>query len=321
MNLKSPIIAASSGFTDSVSKIVQLEKHGVGAVVLKSLFEEEITHEYDKTIRDEREKTGREEFLDYLDVRIREENLENYIKLIRQAKKEVDIPVIGSVNCTTAFEWTSFTREIEKAGADALELNVFVLPSSLNSSSQENEKRYFDIAAAVQKQVNIPVVLKISFYFTNLAQIIRDLSNTGIKGLVLFNRFYSPDFDINKLEVVPSNVLSTAGEISMPLRWIAMMAGRVGCDLSASTGVADGKAAIKLLLAGADTVQVASALYRHGIGYMDIIHNDLREWMEQQAFKSISEFKGRLSQEKVENPALFERVQFMKYFSDKEGLI
>ncbi len=321
MELKSPIIAASSGFTDSVSKIVQLEKNGVGAVVLKSIFEEEITHEYDKTIRDERDKTGREEFLDYLDVRIRKENLDKYINLIRQAKKETSIPIIGSVNCNTSFEWTSFTKEIEQAGADALELNVFVLPSNLNSSSEENEQRYFEIIKAVKKQVNIPIVLKISFYFSNLAQIIRDLSYTGISGLVLFNRFYSPDFDIDKLEVVPSNVLSTAGEIAMPLRWIAMMAGRVGCDLSASTGVADGKAAIKLLLAGADTVQVASALYRHGINYTDIIHNELREWMEQHAYTKIDEFKGLLSQKNVDNPAAFERVQFMKYFSDKESMI
>ncbi len=321
LDLKSPIIAASSGFTDSVQKIVQLEKHGVGAVVLKSIFEEEITHEYDKTIRDEQEKTGREEFLDYLDVRIRQENLEKYINLIKQAKAQTSIPIIGSVNCNTAYEWISFTKEIEAAGADALELNVFVLPSNLRSSSEENEKRYFEIVKAVKKQVSIPVVLKISFYFSNLAQIIRDLSHTGIKGLVLFNRFYSPDYDIDKLEVIPSNVLSTANEISMPLRWIAMMSGRLGCDISASTGVADGKSAIKLLLAGADTVQVASALYRHGIGYVDVIHNEIRDWMEQQAFSSIDEFKGRLSQENVDNPALFERVQFMKYFSDKESII
>lgn len=321
MELKSPVIAASSGFTDSVSKIIQLEKHGVGAVVLKSIFEEEISLEYDKAIRDEQEKTGREEFLDYLDVRIRAENLDKYIQLIRQAKNEVSIPVIASVNCTTAMEWTSFTKEMENAGADAIELNVFILPSSLDKNETTHEERYFDIVEAVQKHVKVPIVLKISYYFTNLAKFIYKLSHTGISGLVLFNRFYSPDFDIDKLEVVPSNVLSTAGEITMPLRWIAMMSGRLGCDLSASTGVADGKSAIKLLLAGADTVQVASALYRHGIAYMDVIHNEIQEWMEQQAFNQIAEFKGRLSQTKVENPALFERVQFMKYFSDKESLI
>ncbi len=321
MELQSPIIAASSGFTDSADKILQLEKQGIGAAVLKSIFEEEITHEYDKTLKDEQEKTGREEFLDYLDVRIRQENLEKYIQLIKDAKAKCSIPIIASINCTTAQEWTSFAKAIQQAGADALELNVFILPSNLRYTSEENEKRYFEIVKAVQKQITIPLVLKISYYFSNLAGMIQDLSHTGIQGLVLFNRFYSPDYDIDKLEVVPSHVLSTANEISMPLRWIAMMSGRLDCDISASTGVADGKSAIKLLLAGADTVQVASALYRHGVNYMGVIHNEIREWMEQQAFERIGEFKGRLSQGKVDNPALFERVQFMKYFSDKESLV
>ncbi|MDP3462300.1 MAG: dihydroorotate dehydrogenase-like protein [Bacteroidales bacterium] len=320
LQLKSPVIAASSGFTDTVQKIVQLEKHGAGAVVLKSIFEEEITHEYDKTLRDEAENTGREEFLDYLDVRIRQENLTKYLKLIQDAKAAVSIPVIASINCQSSFEWTSFAREIEKAGADALELNVFILPSNLNISDGETEKLYFEIVKFVKEKVNIPIVLKISFYFSNLGQVIRDLSFSGIKGLVLFNRFYSPDFDIDSLEVSSANVLSYPGEISMPLRWIGMMSGRVGCDLSASTGVADGKSAIKLLLAGASTVQLASALYRHGIGYMEVVHQELRDWMEQHGFNRIDDFRGKLSQSRYENPSVFERVQFMKYFSDKEAI-
>lgn len=320
LKLKSPVIAASSGFTDTVQKIVQLEKHGAGAVVLKSIFEEEITHEYDKTLRDEAENTGREEFLDYLDVRIRQENLSRYLKLIRDAKAAVDIPIIGSINCQSSFEWTSFAKEIEKAGADALELNVFVLPSNLNISAGETEKLYFEIVKFVKEKVTIPIVLKISFYFSNLGQVIRDLSFSGIKGLVLFNRFYSPDFDIDKLEVSSANVLSYPGEISMPLRWIGMMSGRVGCDLSASTGVSDGKSAVKLLLAGASTVQVASALYRHGIGYMEVMHQELRDWMEQHGFNRIDDFRGKMSQTRYENPSVFERVQFMKYFSDKETI-
>jgi dihydroorotate dehydrogenase (fumarate) len=319
LSLKSPIIAASSGFTDSISKLIQLEEQGVGAVVLKSIFEEEITLEYDKTIREEAANTGREEFLDYLDVRIRQENLQKYIQLIQQAKEKLSIPVIASINCKTSYEWMSFAEEIQKAGADALELNVFVLPSALHRSSDDNEKVYFEIVKAVKKRIHIPIVLKISYYFSNLGQFIVDLSQTGIKGLVLFNRFYSPDFNIDTLEVNQGNVLSYPGEISMPLRWISMLSGRVQCSLSASTGVADGKAVIKLLLAGADTVQVASALYRHGIGYAGIIRQELVEWMEQQGFKSVSEFRGKLSQQQYNDPAVFERVQFMKYFSDKEA--
>lgn len=319
LSLKSPIIAASSGFTDSISKLIQLEEQGVGAVVLKSIFEEEITLEYDKTIREEAANTGREEFLDYLDVRIRQENLQKYIQLIQQAKEKLSIPVIASINCKTSYEWMSFAEEIQKAGADALEMNVFVLPSALHRSSDDNEKVYFEIVKAVKKRIHIPIVLKISYYFSNLGQFIVDLSQTGIKGLVLFNRFYSPDFNIDTLEVNQGHVLSYPGEISMPLRWISMLSGRVQCNLSASTGVADGKAVIKLLLAGADTVQVASALYRHGIGYAGIIQQELVEWMEQQGFKSVSEFRGKLSQKQYNDPAVFERVQFMKYFSDKEA--
>lgn len=319
-SLKSPIIAASSGFTDSVQKIEQIEKHGAGAVVLKSIFEEEITLEYDKTLREAAEKTGREEFLDYLDVRIRHENLNKYLQLIREAKAAVSIPVIASINCRSAHEWTSFASEIEKAGADALELNVFVLPSNLNHSAGDTEKLYFEIVKHVKSKVNIPVVLKISFYFSNLAQLIRDLSYSGIGGIVLFNRFYSPDIDIEKMEVSAAHVLSAPGELAMPLRWIAMMNGRVGCDLSASTGVADGKAAVKLLLSGANTVQVASALYRHGISYLEVMHQELRDWMESKGFESVEQFRGRLSQNRYDNPAVFERVQFMKYFSDKEGI-
>jgi len=321
LELKSPIIAASSGFTDSISKLKQLEQHGAGAVVLKSLFEEEITHEYDHTIREEADKTGREEFLDYLDVRIRQENLEKYTRLIKQAKSELSIPVIASVNCRTAYEWITFTSEIEKAGADALELNVFVMPSNLENSSEDNEKIYFEIIRQVKKQVTIPVVLKISYYFSNLAKMITDLSHSGIDGLVLFNRFFSPDFDLEKLEVIPSHVLSQPGELAMPLRWIALMHGHIDCDISASTGVSDGNAAIKLLLAGAQTVQVASALYRHGAQYLDVMHHELSSWMESHNFEKISDFRGKLSQKKHSRPDIFERVQFMRYFSDKESMI
>ncbi len=318
MRLKSPILAASSGFTDSIDKLKQLEAQGVGAVVLKSIFEEEITHEYDKAVRDEEENTGREEFLDYLDVRIRQENIGKYIQLIKAAKEQLQIPVIASINCRSSYEWMSFADEIQKAGADALELNIFVLPSSLHRSSEENEQVYFEIVKQVKKRINIPIVLKISYYFSNLAQFVHDLSQTGIKGLVLFNRFYSPDFNIDTLEVVQSNVLSYPGEISMPLRWISMLSNILPVDLSASTGVSDGRAVIKLLLAGASTVQVASALYRHGIGFIGIMHNELREWMEQHEFKTIDDFKGKLSQARYADPGIFERLQFMKYFSDKD---
>jgi dihydroorotate dehydrogenase (fumarate) len=321
LKLKSPIIAASSSFTDSFQKIQLLEQHGAGAVVLKSIFEEEILFEYDKTIREESNKTGREEFLDYLDVRIRQENISKYIDLIKKAKEQLSIPIIASINCKSTHEWMNFAKEIEKAGADALELNVFVLPSGLQTSCEENEKIYFEIASTITKMIRIPVVLKISFYFSNLSQFIQKISYSGIKGLVLFNRFYSPDINIDTLEVSSSNVLSHPGDITMPLRWISMTSGRVGCDMAASTGVEDGKAVIKLLLAGASVVQIASALYRHGTGYFEVLNHELSEWMEQHNFNKIEEFRGKLSQIKHNDPAIYERIQFMRYFSDKETLL
>ncbi|MBK9292369.1 MAG: dihydroorotate dehydrogenase-like protein [Bacteroidetes bacterium] len=320
LQLHSPIVAGSSGFTDSLVKLKHLEQQGVGAVVLKSIFEEEIIHEYHHVLREEAEKTGREEFLDYLDVRLRRETLDRYLQLIRDAKKSIDIPIIASINCKSAYEWMTFAEEIEKAGADALELNVFVMPSAIGRSSEDNEKIYFEIVKQVRRRISIPIALKISFYFSNLAQFAIDLSNSGIAALVLFNRFYSPDIDLDKLQVNQGHVLSSPGELSMPLRWIAMLHGRMGCDMAGSTGVADGKAVAKLLLAGASVAQVASAFYRHGIGYASVMHNELREWMEQHDFKKISDFAGMLSQKKIADPSVYERVQFMKYFSDKDTL-
>lgn len=320
LQLRSPIIAASSGFTDTLVKIKHLEQQGVGAVVLKSIFEEEIIHEYHHVLREEADKTGREEFLDYLDVRLRRETLDKYLTLISEAKKSVEIPIIASINCQSAYEWMTFAEEIEKAGADGLELNVFVMPSALGRSSEDNEKVYFEIVKQVKRRISIPIALKMSYYFSNLAQFAIDLSYSGIAALVLFNRFYSPDIDLDTLRVNQGHVLSNPGELSMPLRWIAMLHGRIGCDMAGSTGVADGKAVAKLLLAGATSVQVASAFYRHGIGYASVMHNELREWMEQHDFKKLADFAGRLSQKNTLDPAIYERVQFMKYFSDKDTL-
>jgi dihydroorotate dehydrogenase (fumarate) len=209
---------------------------------------------------------------------------------------------------------TSFAKQLEEAGADALELNMFFLPSEFDRTSEEKEKAYFQIIEKVQKEVRIPIALKISYYFSNLGPMIQNLSNTGIAGLVLFNRFYSPDFDIEKLEVVSSNVFSNPSDVTISLRWIGIMAERVHCDLAASTGVHDGAALIKQILAGANAVQVVSALYKHGKGHIATMLETLEGWMKKKGFNSLSDFRGKLSQAKSSNPAVYERVQFMKYF-------
>lgn len=318
LKLRNPIIAGSSGMTDNIESLVSLEKAGVGAVVLKSLFEEEILQELQSNLN----KMTSDLFLypetvdyyEYLDTP--HESPEQYLQLIKDAKHSLSIPVIASINCISAGQWTYFPKRIEASGADALELNLFVLPSDLKRSSTENEQVYFEIIREVRKQVKIPIAIKLSYYFSNLALMLKELSETGIQGLVLFNRFYSPDIDIDSLEVTSGYVLSSPSDIANSLRWIAIMSQRVSCDLAASTGVHNGKAAIKQLLAGAHAVQVASALYKSGPSVIEEMITELKSWMRYHKFKKIDDFRGKLSQVKSTNPAAFERVQFMKYFRE-----
>ena len=318
LNLKNPIIAASSGLTNSLDDIKEFEKKGAAAVVLKSIFEEEIRRELEKDLNTMTMDTFTyPETMEYYDNFAEDDSLTNYLKLIRDAKQAVKIPIIASVNCVSAEKWPYYAETLQDAGADALELNVFVLPTDFEKSSEENEKVYFDIVKEVKKHVKIPVALKISYYSSNLGSFIQKLSNTGIDGLVLFNRFYSPDIDINKLDILSTNVTSTPNELPISLRWIGIMHNRVGCDLAASTGIHDGAAVIKQLLAGANAVQIASAFYKNGKGIIETMLSDLSRWMDEKKFDSIDEFRGKLSQDKSQNPAAYERVQFMKYFSGK----
>ena len=319
LSLRNPIIAASSGLTNSLIDIKEFEENGAGAIVLKSIFEEEIRRELEKDLN----KMNRADFLypetmDYYDTFASDDSLTNYLKLIKNAKQAVNIPIIASINCVTAEKWPYYAQNLQDAGADALELNVFVMPSDLKKSADENEKIYFDIVTEVKKHVKIPVALKISYYSANLGAFIQKLSNSGIDGLVLFNRFYSPDIDINNFEVLSTNVLSSPKELSISLRWIAIMSGRVGCDLAASTGIHDGAGVIKQLLAGANVVQVASVFYKNGKVQLATMLDELSKWMDQKGFKTIDEFRGKMSQAKINNPAAYERMQFMKYFAGKD---
>ena len=318
LKLPTPIIVGSSGLTDKPEKIAQLERHGAGAVVLKSIFEEEILMEYDHILKEEAPGRYKDDYLDYFDYRIKEVNIENYLDLIIQARKMVKIPVIASINCRTPHEWTYFARKIQEAGADALELNIFILPSVLAQSAENIEHTYLEIIRSVRNEINIPLSVKMSYYFSNLAGMIDELSRCNIAGLVLFNRSYSPDIDIDKLEITSSGVFSSPKDLPVSLRWIAIMGNRVKCDLAASTGVHDGKAVVKQLLAGANAVQVVSTLYENGPEYLETMVKELSDWMVSKNYNRIEDFRGLLSQERQVNPALFERVQFMKYFSDRD---
>lgn len=318
LELKNPLVVGSCGLTNNLSDIKDLEKNGAAAVVLKSIFEEEILSEYEHELKNIASDESNYEYYDYLDYKIKEDNLKAYIKLIESCKKEVEIPIIASINCLSTEEWMLFAKKIEKAGADAIELNAFLLPSDLERSSAETEQIYFAIVDKIKKEIKIPVSLKISYYFSNLAMMIQKLSETGLDSLVLFNRFYSPDIDINKKRVVATNVFSSSSDISVSLRWIAIMANRVSCDLASSTGVHDGEGLIKQLLVGANIVQVVSTLYKNGNIQIKKILDDLKSWMENNNYDSIADFRGLLSQDKVKNPSIYERVQFMKYFADRK---
>lgn len=314
LKLKNPLIAGSSGLSATAKGVREFEENGAAAVVLKSIFEEEIMYEYEDILREASQEGVNLDQFDYYDFELKSGKIKKYTDLIAECKNSVSIPVIASINCVYSHEWTSFAKQLEEAGADALELNMFFLPSEFDRTTEEKEKAYFQIIEKVQKEVKIPIALKISYYFSNLGPMIQNLSNTGIAGLVLFNRFYSPDFDLEKLEVVSSNVFSNPSDVTISLRWIGIMSERVNCDLAASTGVHDGAALIKQILAGANAVQVVSALYKHGKGHIATMLETLEEWMKKKGFKSLSDFRGKLSQAKSSNPAVYERVQFMKYF-------
>jgi len=293
LELKNPIIIGSSGLTSNLDSIKQMSKAGSSAVVLKSLFEEQIMMEVNQSMGDYNPFHGHTEMYDYQKYFEKQHILEEYLQLIKDAKKAVDIPIIASINCMSSAEWTKFAKDIERAGADALELNV-------------------------TSEISIPISIKISHYFDNLANTLQRFSQTKIKGMVLFNRFYNTDIDIEKEELVGGNFYSTSDDMSNTLRWIGIMNGLVECDLCATTGIHNGKDAIKFLLAGASAVQMVSSIY---INSADIIETSLREvkdWMEKHNYKSIDEFRGKLSKTSEMNTALYERVQFMKYFGTKK---
>jgi dihydroorotate dehydrogenase (fumarate) len=320
LTLRNPIIIASSGLTDSFDKIAELERNGAGAVVLKSLFEEQILLEAEHNLKEaSKNKFIYDEFsesLDYIDVHIREKELGRYLDIIKHVKKDLAIPLIASVNCVSDIGWTGFAKQIEKAGADALELNIFIMPFGFGNNCDEIEQKYYKILRKVKHEINIPVAVKISPYFANLGKVILNLETEGANGVVLFNRFTSPDIDIENVNVTVAEVFSSPFEMANSLRWVAILANRLKIDIAASTGVHDGKAAVKQILAGASVVQVASSLYLNGVSHITEMLKFIESWMDKKGYNYIDQFKGKLSQEKHSRPDVYERLQFMKYFSN-----
>jgi len=317
LKLKNPIIVGSSGLTNSVEKIQDLEKQGAAAVVLKSLFEEQILMEEEKSFS--QNDFDYPEAMDYMKAYATEYTYADFIKLIKDAKASVNIPVIASVNCVSMGKWVEMAGKIAEAGADALELNISLLPSDIEKTSAQNEKTYFDIIEAVRKQINIPIALKMSHYSAGLAHLVRQLSFTKmIDAFVLFNRYYAPDINIHDMSIVSAGVLSHPENISDSLRWVALLSEKIKTPIAASTGVHSGEDVVKQLLAGATAVQTVSTLYKNGTSHIGQMLTTLENWMKENNYTQIEDFKGKISYDRFNEPEAFERIQFMKYFGGFE---
>ncbi|MEZ5073146.1 MAG: dihydroorotate dehydrogenase-like protein [Bacteroidales bacterium] len=311
LRLKSPLVVSSSGLSDSVDRIRKMAQAGAGAVVLKSLFEEQILHEVGTM-----EGSGYPEAADYLKAYARENNLESYLQLIREAKAAVDIPIIASINCVSSSEWTGFASEIQKAGADALELNIYFISLDPGKDPRVFETEYLSLVSRVKKATSLPVIVKLGREFTNIPWMVRELHLRGAAAVVLFNRFYTPDIDMKDLSFVASEVLSSPSDLRFSLRWIGIVSSQVkGIDLAASTGVHSGQAAIKQILAGARAVQVCSVLYRNGIDYLKDMTLEMKQWMEKYRHESLKDFRGMKNYASLPDPSVYERAQFIRYYS------
>jgi len=311
IELKNPLIVASCDLTSNIKQIKKCEEAGAGAVVLKSLFEEQIEMETEDLIAVSWLPDHTEAF-EYVRGMSMANGPSTYLNLIRKAKKETSIPIIASLNCISPKWWIDYAKQLEQSGADALELNISLLPSNLERSSQEIEQIYIDIIEEVVEEINLPVAVKIGAFFTSIAKMADKIANKGISGLVLFNRFYQLDIDIKNLELIGGNPLSSPDEMSNSLRWIALLSNRIPCDFAATTGIHRGSDVIKQLLAGAKAVEVCSTLYKNGIEYLEEILAEIKNWMAEHNYKRIEDFRGKLSKKESDKTELYDRLQYIK---------
>lgn len=317
MNLKSPLVASASPLTEELKGIKKLEEAGASAVVLPSIFEEQLRSEqHDLHFFTTQGTYSYAESLTYFpDFDEFRFVSDNYLELIRQAKESVSIPIIASLNGATLGGWIDFAKKIEQAGADALELNIYFIPTDLDQLGETVENTYIEIIKAVKSSVNIPVAVKLSPFFSNFANFAKKVEKTGANALVLFNRFYQPDVDLEHFEVRPSINLSTSHANRLPMRWIAILKNKVNMDLAASSGIHTSDDVIKMLLVGANVTMLCSALLKNGVFYLLQLEKELKEWMEEHEYNSLQQMIGVMSQEKTPNPSEYERVQYVKALS------
>lgn len=314
MKLRSPLVPSASPLSDHVDKIKQMEDAGAAAVVLYSLFEEQIVQEqlalhHHTTYTAESYAEALSYFPEPSAFRA---GPEEYLEHIHHAKESVAIPIIASLNGSTSGGWTRFAKQIEQAGADALELNIYSIPTDIFKPGSEVEEIDIDIVRQVREAVSIPIAVKLSPFFSNMANMALQFSLAGANGLVLFNRFYQPDIDLELLEVRPNVLLSTPQDLRLPLRWIAILHNRIQADLAATSGIHTVEDVIKMLMAGANVTMMASALIKNGIDHLRTMEETLVQWLEEHEYESIQQMQGSMSQERSGNPGAFERAQYMK---------
>jgi dihydroorotate dehydrogenase (fumarate) len=314
LHLKNPLVASASPLSKKVDNVRRLEDAGAAAIVMYSLFEEQITHEsYELDHYLERGTHSYAEALSYFpDLDYHNLGTEPYLEHLQKIKRAVSIPVIGSLNGISTGGWIEFAHRIEQAGADALELNIYYLPTDLDLSGAELEEDFVKLVRDVRATVKLPIAVKLSPYFTALPNVAKRIVEAGANGLVLFNRFYQPDFDLEELEVVPNLVLSSSHDLRLPLRWIAILYGRIKADIALTSGVHTAQDVLKAMMAGANIAMMTSTLLENGIGRIMHILSDLKEWMEEHEYVSIEQMRGSMSQQAVAEPAAFERANYIK---------
>jgi dihydroorotate dehydrogenase (fumarate) len=314
LKLRSPLVVSASPLSEDIDNLKRMEDAGAAAIVLYSLFEEQLRQ--DRLELNKNLQQGTESFAESLtyfpDVGEYHLGPEEYLKHIAAAKKATRMPVIASLNGSSVGGWTDYAKQIQQAGADALELNIYYIPTNLDMSGAVVEENYLNILKAVKANVTIPVAVKLSPFFSNFANMAKQLDQAGANGLVLFNRFYQPDIDLELLEVKPNILLSTPMAMRLPLRWIALLHGKLKASLAATSGIHRASDALKMLMAGADVTMLCSTIIRHGIPQIALIERDLVDWLEEYEYESISQLKGCLSQKNCAEPAAFERAQYMK---------
>ncbi|MDO8940415.1 MAG: dihydroorotate dehydrogenase-like protein [Methylicorpusculum sp.] len=325
LKLANPLIASASPLSRSIGSARQLEDAGAAAIVMYSLFEEELRHQEEETARFMiHQDIGFGEADSFLPFDDRfEHGLDQYLNQLSALKKALDIPVIASLNGVSLDGWIDHGKLLQEAGADALELNVYYLSSSIEESGEAIESRYVELLKALRRKVSIPIAMKISPYFSSPAHFIRRLDQAGADGVVLFNRFYQPDIDLDTLQVISQLQWSRSADIQLSLRWVALLYGKLNLSLATTSGAHNSNDVLKLLLAGADAIQLCSVLLEHGPAYLSIIKEDLTRWLETKEYAAVSEIKGLLSQKQISNPQIFERSNYINLldgYSRSEGV-